>query len=53
MGNIGPWGGPPSMVWLEKQHNLQRLILRKLQNLGIIVALPTFAGHIPIAIKRS
>lgn len=51
MGNIGSWGGPPSLAWLEKQHNLQRKIIRKIQSFGIIVAFPAFAGHIPPVIK--
>lgn len=53
MGNLRGWGGPISFPdsYIETNSNLQKQVIRKLQNLGISVALPSFAGHVPTAFK--
>lgn len=52
MGNIRGWGGPLSKDWHNRSINLQKQILERMRNFGIITVLPAFAGHVPRAIKR-
>lgn len=52
MGNIRGWGGPLSKPWHLRSLNLQKQILQRMRELGIIPVLPAFAGHVPRAIKR-
>lgn len=52
MGNIRGWGGPITKNFKKKSTKLQRQIIHALQSLGIAVALPSFAGHVPIAFRR-
>ncbi|XP_037959738.1 alpha-N-acetylglucosaminidase [Teleopsis dalmanni] len=47
MGNIRGWGGPLSSTYQNMQLLLQQKILTAQRNLGMIVALPAFAGHVP------
>lgn len=48
MGNIRGWGGPLSKKFLEFASQLQLDMIRALNDLGISVALPAFAGHLPV-----
>lgn len=52
MGNIVKWGGPLPESWHNQTLILQRMILKRMLNLGIKPILPAFAGHVPRAIKR-
>lgn len=52
MGNIRGWGGSLPTSWHKRSLSLQKKILQRMRNLGIIPVLPAFAGHLPRAIKR-
>ncbi|KAH8281857.1 hypothetical protein KR054_003357 [Drosophila jambulina] len=52
MGNIRGWAGPLKPKWMHFQLLLQQEILSAQRNLGMSVALPAFAGHVPRALKR-
>ncbi|XP_047117354.1 alpha-N-acetylglucosaminidase isoform X1 [Schistocerca piceifrons] len=52
MGNIRGWAGPLSDTWHNQQAVLQRRILDRMRELGIIPVLPAFAGHVPRAFER-
>ncbi|XP_058791535.1 alpha-N-acetylglucosaminidase [Phymastichus coffea] len=47
MGNIRGWGGPLSESWHGFTIQLQRRILQRMRELGIVPVLPAFAGHVP------
>lgn len=52
MGNIRGWGGPMSDSLMQRNSELQAKIIELSNNLGISLALPAFAGHVPLAFKR-
>nr|XP_014100411.2 alpha-N-acetylglucosaminidase [Bactrocera oleae] len=52
MGNIRGWGGPIPHSYRRMQKVLQQRILKAERDLGMRVALPAFAGHVPVAITR-
>lgn len=52
MGNIRGWGGPLPENFKKQQLELQKQIIQAQRDLGMIVALPGFAGHVPLAFKR-
>uniref|UniRef100_A0A034WY69 Alpha-N-acetylglucosaminidase n=1 Tax=Bactrocera dorsalis TaxID=27457 RepID=A0A034WY69_BACDO len=52
MGNIRGWGGPIPHSYRRMQKILQQRILKAERDLGIRVALPAFAGHVPVAMAR-
>ncbi len=52
MGNFKRWAGPLPNRWLVDQHELQLRILHRMGSLGITPVLPTFAGHVPSALRR-
>ncbi|XP_063910098.1 alpha-N-acetylglucosaminidase-like isoform X1 [Zophobas morio] len=52
MGNIRGWGGPLSPAWHQRSLTLQKQILQRLRDFGVIPVLPAFAGHLPRAFKR-
>lgn len=52
MGNIRGWGGPLSKSWHQKCVNLQKKILNRMREFGIIPVLPGFNGQVPRAFKR-
>lgn len=52
MGNMRGWGGPLSQTWHKRSVNLQKRILSRMRELGIIPVLPAFAGHVPRAFSR-
>lgn len=52
MGNIRKWGGILSSNYKKYQLSLQKRIIKASRSLGMIIALPGFAGHVPKAFKR-
>lgn len=52
MGNIRGWGGALPRSWHQRSLVLQKQILARMRELGIIPVLPAFAGHVPKAFKR-
>lgn len=52
MGNIRGFGGPLSSNWHNRTVHLQRQILKRMRDLGIVPVLPAFAGHVPRAFAR-
>lgn len=48
MGNIRGWGGPLSSRFVQFASQLQKKMIKSLNELGISVALPAFAGHLPL-----
>lgn len=52
MGNIRGWGGPLSKSWHSRSLVLQKQILSRMREFGIIPILPAFAGYVPRAFKR-
>lgn len=52
MGNIRSWGGPLRKSWIEKQYQLQLLILKRMKELGIKAILPAFSGFVPRSLKE-
>ena len=52
MGNIQGWGGPLDDGWIKKQADLQKNIVQRIRDFGMINILPGFAGHVPKGIQR-
>ncbi|KAI3425569.1 uncharacterized protein J3R85_010077 [Psidium guajava] len=52
MGNLHGWGGPLSQNWLDQQQNLQKQILSRMSELGMVPVLPSFSGNVPEALKK-
>lgn len=52
MGNIRGWAGPLPPAHRRLQQALQKQLVQAQRNLGISVALPAFAGHVPVAMRR-
>ncbi|XP_023172139.2 alpha-N-acetylglucosaminidase [Drosophila hydei] len=52
MGNIRGWAGPLPPAHRQLQQLLQQRILKAQRELGMSVALPAFAGHVPTAMQR-
>lgn len=52
MGNLRGWGGPLPSYFKRYSSVLQKRVIGTLRDLGIAVALPAFAGHVPVAFKR-
>ena len=51
MGNLDGWGGPLADEWIDKHHALQKQILSRMLELGMIPVLPAFVGFVPAAMK--
>jgi alpha-N-acetylglucosaminidase len=51
MGNMRGWGGPLSSAWHDRSIVLQKQILERMRNFGMIPVLPAFAGHLPRAFR--
>lgn len=49
MGNIAGYRAPLSANWIEKKHQLQVQILKRMRALGMKPVLPAFAGYVPKA----
>lgn len=52
MGNIRGWGGPLSIRFIQYASRLQLKMIKALNELGISVALPAFAGHLPLKFRE-
>ncbi|XP_037025538.1 alpha-N-acetylglucosaminidase [Bradysia coprophila] len=52
MGNLRGWGGPLSSTFKKASSDLQKQVIQALRDLGVAVALPAFAGHVPVAFER-
>lgn len=52
MGNMRGWGGPLTESFKHSSTELQKQVIQAMRELGIAVALPAFAGHVPVAFGR-
>lgn len=52
MGNLRGWGGPLTDAFKNYSSALQKQVVQAMRELGIAVALPAFAGHVPVAFTR-
>lgn len=52
MGNLRGWDGPLSSFWQNRSIQLEKQILARMRELGIITVLPGFAGFVPRAFDR-
>ncbi|KKK12043.1 hypothetical protein P175DRAFT_0554948 [Aspergillus ochraceoroseus IBT 24754] len=53
LGNIqGSWGGDLPYSWIESQFQLQKKIIARMVELGMMPILPAFTGFVPQAITR-
>jgi alpha-N-acetylglucosaminidase len=52
MCNIDRWQGPLPMDWIEKQEELQKLIVEREREFNMRPILPAFSGHIPAALRQ-
>lgn len=52
MGNIRGWSGPLSKSYRYLQMLLQQQIIKAQRDLGMSVALPSFAGHVPVGLAQ-
>jgi alpha-N-acetylglucosaminidase len=50
MGNLRAWAGPLTDEWIDGQAELQRKILARQRELGMVSVLPGFAGFVPEAL---
>lgn len=48
MGNIRGWGGPLTENFVNMSRSLQLQMVQAMRNLGMTLALPAFAGHLPV-----
>lgn len=47
MNNMDAWGGPLPQSWIDSHKELQKKILARQRELGMIPVLPAFTGHVP------
>lgn len=47
MGNLDGWGGPLPQSWMKSHESLQKKILARERELGMMPVLPAFTGHVP------
>ncbi|CAL4930936.1 unnamed protein product [Urochloa decumbens] len=52
MGNLHGWGGPLSQNWLDQQLALQKKILSRMIELGMVPVLPSFSGNVPAVFSK-
>ncbi|CAN6289407.1 unnamed protein product [Urochloa humidicola] len=52
MGNLHGWGGPLSQNWLDEQLALQKKILSRMIELGMVPVLPSFSGNVPAVFSK-
>ena len=52
MGNIRGWGGKLPSNFIKFSSELQEMMMKSLNELGISVALPAFDGHLPIHFRN-
>ena len=51
MGNLDGWGGPLPQHWMDSHEVLQKKILARERELGMMPVLPAFSGHVPPSFK--
>ncbi|XP_058053738.1 alpha-N-acetylglucosaminidase [Anopheles bellator] len=51
MGNIRGWGGPLMESFAQFGRTLQQRMVHEMRRLGMMVALPAFAGHLPVPFR--
>jgi alpha-N-acetylglucosaminidase len=51
MGNLRRWGGPLDDGWIQSQADMQKQIMARIREFGMINVLPGFAGHVPAELK--
>lgn len=51
MGNVRGWGGPLTKSFAQFSSNLQQRIVKEMRRLGMVLALPAFAGHLPVPFR--
>ncbi|KAL1130693.1 hypothetical protein AAG570_011934, partial [Ranatra chinensis] len=52
MGNLRGWSGPLTDSWHNNQYSLQKKILKRMVELGIMPIFPAFSGIVPRSFKR-
>lgn len=52
MGNMRGWGGPLTEGFKVASSELQIKVIEAQRELGMAVALPAFAGHVPVDFAR-
>ncbi|MGD8778014.1 MAG: alpha-N-acetylglucosaminidase [Ignavibacteria bacterium] len=52
LGNFDGWGGPTTQNWIDNQKELQKKIIDRLIELGIIPVLQAFTGRVPKCFKE-
>ncbi|CAN6300862.1 unnamed protein product [Urochloa humidicola] len=52
MGNLHGWGGPLSQNWLDQQLALQKKIISRMIELGMVPVLPSFSGNVPAVFSK-
>ena len=52
MGNVNKHGGPLPKSYLSKSMILQKQILNRMRELGMMPVVPAFSGYVPDALKR-
>lgn len=52
MGNVRGWGGKLTTNFIKYSSNLQRSMIKALNELGISVAMPAFDGHLPVYFSK-
>uniref|UniRef100_A0A182N3L1 Alpha-N-acetylglucosaminidase n=1 Tax=Anopheles dirus TaxID=7168 RepID=A0A182N3L1_9DIPT len=51
MGNIRGWGGPLTASFAQFARTLQQRLVHAMRQLGMALALPAFAGHLPVPFR--
>jgi alpha-N-acetylglucosaminidase len=51
MGNLDGWDGPLPQHWIDSHEVLQKKILARERELGMMPVLPAFSGHVPPSFK--
>jgi len=51
MGNLDGWGGPLPQSFMDNHEALQKKILQRERELGMMPVLPAFTGHVPPTFK--
>ena len=52
MGNVNKHGGPAPKSYYTKSVSLQKQLLQRMRELGMMPIVPAFSGYVPDAIKR-
>lgn len=52
MGNLDGWNGPLPQSWSDSHEQLERQILKREREMGMMPILSAFTGHVPAALKQ-